>query len=89
MSGSSVARHELKSPRSKRRFELLPDDGGFEQDAYAIESRANVLATKKHKKLKNQQDLFELFVLLCGRNRLLRQSVRRPRKKARFKRAFR
>jgi hypothetical protein len=31
---------------------LLPDDAGFEQDAYAIESRANVLATKKHKKLK-------------------------------------
>jgi len=28
---------------------------------------SGVLATKKHKKLKNQQDLFELFVLLCGR----------------------
>ena len=35
---------------------------------------SGVLATKKHKKLKNQQDLFELFVLLCGRKRLLRQS---------------
>jgi cyanate permease len=33
----------------------------------AVETLALVLATKKHKKLKKQQNLFfELFVLLCG-----------------------
>jgi len=26
----------------------------------------SLYATKRHKKLKNQQELFELFVLLCG-----------------------